>query len=139
LRARDGFTKIEPMTGILLVGLGGCLGSMLRYGLSGAMQRLVPGSTYPSGTLAVNLTGCLLIGVASYLMEYRGVIGGNARHFLIVGVLGGFTTFSAFANETFYLLRGREAMLAGVNVGTQVVVGIALVWVGRVLAYWIWR
>jgi CrcB protein len=107
---------------LLAIGLGGAFGALARYGLSGLLQR---GAAFPVGTLAVNVLGCFLIGV---LFER---LGPGARQFVVVGVLGGFTTFSAFGYETLELLRGGEPRLALANVAANVVLGVGAVLVGR--------
>ena len=83
---------------VLLVGIGGFIGSVLRYWLSGGIQSAAPRSSFPYGTPAVNLLGCLAIGILAELAESRGFLRPDTRAFLFVGVLGGFTTLSAFAN-----------------------------------------
>jgi CrcB protein len=123
---------------ILLVGLGGFAGSIARYLLSGLVQQLA-NATFPLGTLAVNVLGCLLIGSLSELMEARAFLSPEGRALLVIGVLGGFTTFSAFGNETINLARDRDFALAALNVLAHVVVAVGAVWLGRVLAHWIWR
>jgi CrcB protein len=123
----------------LLVAIGGAAGSLLRYAASGAAQALFKTATYPVGTLVVNLLGCLLIGAGSQLAESRGAFAATTRAFLFVGVLGGFTTFSAFSNETLNLFRTGSTALGWVNVAVQVGGGLACVWLGRSLAYAVWR
>lgn len=91
----------------LLVALGGALGSALRYGL-GAWVQGVLGPGFPYSTLVVNALGSFLIGLVLRL-SLEGVLSGEARLFLAVGVLGGFTTFSSFSYETLALLQGGEA------------------------------
>jgi len=127
------------MTKLLLIGAGGFIGSVLRYLLGGAAQALSQSIAFPYGTLAVNILGCFFIGFLSELADVRALIGAETRAFLIVGVLGGFTTFSAFGNETMNLIRGGEAALALMNVGAQVLLGLGAVWLGYTLAYAIWR
>ena len=92
------------MKGWMWVALGGALGSLARWGLSGVVQRW-SGTTFPWGTFAVNLLGSLLIGVVTALALERALVPPEARLFLVTGVLGGFTTFSALSYETFALLR----------------------------------
>lgn len=116
-----------------LVGSGGFVGALLRYGLSGLVHRQVPFATFPYGTLAVNLLGCLLIGVFAGLAESRQLFGPELRTFALIGLLGGFTTFSTLGYETFAMIRDDEYLLAVANVGAQVVLGLALVWAGYVL------
>ena len=118
----------------LIVGSGGFLGALARYGLSGLVQRQVPGAAFPYGTLVVNLVGCLAIGVIVGLVETRQLFGAEFRRFALVGILGGFTTFSTFGYETFAMLREAEYLRAILNVGVQVLLGLALVWLGYNLA-----
>jgi fluoride exporter len=127
------------MTRILLIGAGGFVGSILRYALSGLVQDAARDSFFPYGTLAVNVLGCLAIGVLGELAEARGAFGVETRALLVVGLLGGFTTFSAFGNETMQLLRGAERVLAAANVLANVILGLAAVHVGRVAAQLVWR
>jgi fluoride exporter len=118
---------------VLLVALGGALGSVARYGLSGFVHRYAPPS-FPYGTFVVNVAGCLAFGLIAGLVEARSVISPAARTFLLIGVLGGFTTFSSYAFETFALLRDVEIGRALVNAAGQVVVGLLVLWLGYVLA-----
>jgi CrcB protein len=122
------------MQSLLIVGLGGFVGSVSRYALSGLVQRLAPSDLFPYGTLAVNVAGCLAIGLLHGMMETRMLLGPEARLFLFIGVLGGFTTFSTFGYESFALLRDAEAVRAGANVLLHVVLGLAAVWLGDGLA-----
>jgi fluoride exporter len=121
------------------VGIGGFAGSVLRYLVSGWVQESSRSVSFPYGTLAVNVVGCLLIGGLSYLADERGLLHAEARLFLIVGVLGGFTTFSAFSNETFALLRAGEFVPAAANVLLSVFLCLTAVWLGRAAAFGIWR
>lgn len=115
---------------VLLVGAGGALGAIARYGVGGLIHRNPALAGFPYGTLAVNLLGCLLIGLGAGLADARQAFTPEARLFLFVGVLGGFTTFSSFGYETIALLRDHEILRAGLNAGINVFVGLALVWVG---------
>ena len=129
------------MTRILLVGAGGFVGSVLRYALSSWVQQsargsLFPygtGSLFPYGTLAVNVLGCFAIGILVQLAE-RSAIDAEVRLLLATGLLGGFTTFSAFGNETLDLLREDARSLAAANVLANVLLGLAAVHLGRLLA-----
>lgn len=127
------------MNKALLVGVGGFVGSILRYWVSGWVQQVTASAGFPFGTLAVNLLGCLVIGFLSQLADVRGVFTPETRALVFVGVLGGFTTFSTFSNETFNLFRDNEVFSALTNLTLQVVLGLGAVWLGRTLAYWIWR
>jgi fluoride exporter len=121
------------MERLLLVGLGGGLGSMARYALGGLVGRWKGGWTFPVETLLINVSGCLVIGLLASLAETRGVFAGTTRAFLFVGVLGGFTTFSTFGYESFQLLRDGQLGAAGLSTGLQVVGGLGAVWCGTAL------
>ena len=124
---------------LLLAGVGGFLGSVLRYSVSGFVQGLSRSIDFPYGTLAVNLLGCLAIGFLSQLAEARGIFTAETRTLVFIGVLGGFTTFSAFGNETINLWREGESLLAVTNVAAHLVLCLGAVWISRALAYQIWR
>lgn len=124
---------------VMYVALGGALGSVLRYLLSIWTQSASRSIDFPYGTLAVNLIGCFVIGVLSQLAESRGAFTPEARAFIFIGLLGGFTTFSSFGNETMNLLRDGQTANALANVGANVILGLMLVWLGRTVAFWIWR
>jgi len=123
----------------LMVGVGGFLGSVLRYLVGGLVQSAAAGSTFPYGTLVVNVTGCYAIGVVSSLVETPGAFGPGARALIVMGVLGGYTTFSAFGNETVNLLRDSQRLAAGINVGAHLVLAFSAVWLGRLTASLVWR
>ena len=121
---------LAPMLQLLAIGCGGFLGAIARFGLSGWVQRATR-STFPWGTLAVNVVGCFALGVLMTLVEERSWAGPTARSFVAVGILGSFTTFSTFGVETFELLRSGGLVPAAGNVGGNVVVGLVAVWCGR--------
>ncbi|MDH5805152.1 MAG: fluoride efflux transporter CrcB [Gemmatimonadota bacterium] len=114
----------------LLVGTGGFLGSVLRYSVSGAVYRLFPETTFPWGTLAVNVIGCGLIGALAGLTETRQLMGPEVRLLVIVGVLGGFTTFSTFGYETINLLKAGGGVAALGNVALHITTCLTAVWIG---------
>lgn len=124
---------------ILLVAFGGAFGSVSRYLLGTWIQSVSKSIDFPYGTLMVNLIGCFVIGFLSQLAEARGVFTSEARAFFFIGILGGFTTFSSFGNDTINLLRDGETFNALANVGANVILGLLLVWVGRTVAFWIWK
>lgn len=128
----------ETVYKLLLVGGGGFIGSVLRYLASGYVQNLSGSIGFPYGTLGVNLAGCFVVGFLSYLADVRGVFTPETRAFVFIGLLGGFTTFSTFGNETMNLLRDGENTYALANVGAHVLLGLACVWLGRTMAYLIW-
>jgi CrcB protein len=111
------------------VAVGGAIGAVARYLLGGAVHRLVPGF-FPFGTFVVNILGCLVFGVIIGLAEARLALGPGARLFLLVGVLGGFTTFSSFTFESFELIRSGQLLPASVNVIGQVALGFVALWAG---------
>ena len=120
------------MIKFLLLAAGGALGTILRYSLSGAAYRVL-GGVFPWGTLVVNLAGSLLIGLLWGFFEIEN-LSSNARNFIFIGVLGGFTTFSTFALESFNLFREGELKLAAANVLVSNILGVALVFVGILLS-----
>ena len=123
------------MTRLLLVALGGALGSMARYGVGLGAARLFPGSAWPWGTLTVNVVGGLTMGLLVGWMGLRAGVGQETiRVFAAVGVLGGFTTFAAFSLETVVMIERREYGLAGAYVLLSVVLAVAALMAGLVLA-----
>ena len=117
-----------------LVGLGGGLGSILRFLVSGWSHRVLPQVLFPVGTLAVNVLGCLAIGLLAGFADLRQAVGPQARVFLMIGVLGGFTTFSTFAYESLELSQSGEALKAVFNISGQVAMGLFAAWLGYSLA-----
>ncbi len=121
------------MQRVLFAGLGGFIGSTLRYLLGGWIAGSKGGSTFPWETLVINVTGCLVIGALAALAETRGLFAGTTRVFVFVGVLGGYTTFSSFGYETFQLARDGQHAAAAANVALQIVLGLGAVWAGDTL------
>ena len=117
------------MPNLIIVGFGGFLGAIARYGLSGLVHR-VSGLTLPAGTLVVNALGCLAIGVTMAIVEQRGFFAPATQYFLMIGFVGSFTTFSALGYETFEMLRAGDYRLALGNVGINVIIGISAVVLG---------
>ncbi len=114
----------------LIVGFGGFLGAVMRFGTGTVVTRLLPPISFPVGTLLVNWMGCLLIGLLLGIIDVRGSFTADARLFMMVGLLGGFTTFSAFSAETLLLWRDGSTVRAALNILAQVVGGLALAWLG---------
>jgi CrcB protein len=123
------------MQNVLAVALGGACGALARYGAGLLVGRFVD-SPFPWGTWAVNLVGCLLIGVAAAALGAADV-GREVRLFLVVGVLGAFTTFSTYSLDTLSLVAEGNGALALLNAAGSVVAGLALVWAGRALGQWL--
>ncbi|MGE4158329.1 MAG: fluoride efflux transporter CrcB [Planctomycetota bacterium] len=116
----------------LWVGLGGGLGSVLRYGVGKWISSRL-GAGFPWGTLCVNVLGCLAIGFLQRWLESRGAPE-SLRLFMSVGLLGGFTTFSAFGNETVSLLQSERFGPALLYVMASLVAGLTAVWMGNRLS-----
>ena len=130
---------MPSLLSVFYVALGGALGSASRYLLGTWTQSISKSIDFPYGTLTVNLIGCFMIGFLSQLAEARGAFTSESRAFIFIGILGGFTTFSSFGNDTINLLRDGETFNALANIGANVIVGLLLVWLGRTVSYWIWR
>ncbi|HET6452656.1 MAG TPA: fluoride efflux transporter CrcB [Spirochaetia bacterium] len=127
------------MVRVLLVGLGGAVGSVLRYLLGGLSQGIFQTSRFPIGTLLINLTGCFVIGLLSQLAESQGAFTELTRAFVFVGILGGYTTFSTFSNESLNLFRAGDVLLGVINVVVQALGGLGLAWAGRICGQLVWR
>ncbi|HEX8502557.1 MAG TPA: fluoride efflux transporter CrcB [Pyrinomonadaceae bacterium] len=121
------------MLRLLLVGLAGLAGTLVRYWLSGAVARR-HGEAFPAGTLAVNLLGCFAAGLLFHLMQERQAFNETARAAVFVGLLGGFTTFSSYGLQTFELLREGRAGAAALNVVASNLLGLLMVFAGYSLA-----
>ena len=113
---------------LFVIGLGGALGAMARYGLSGWVQGLVD-STFPLGTLAVNVLGSFLLGFSLYLLESTAPTA-EVRSLVTMGFLGAFTTFSTFSYEALVLLEGGEWFRGGLYIGGSLILGLAGVLMG---------
>ena len=113
----------------LLIALGGAFGSVARYGTGTLLLRVTEKTLFPWGTLAVNLIGCLLIGYLNGLLDDR-LIRPEYRYLLVVGVLGGYTTFSTFGWEAAAFLRERQYLAATSYIMANNVIGVLLVVVG---------
>lgn len=120
-------------TKLLLLGLGGATGTILRYLIAGWVQHLT-GSTFPWGTLIVNVSGCLAIGFLAMLLYGPVLTREEYRVALLIGVLGGYTTFSTFGRETFALANQGQLWAAGANIVLCNVFGLLAVWLGHRLA-----
>lgn len=114
----------------LLVGIGGFLGAVSRYAVSGWVHRWLNNPWFPYGTLTVNILGCFLIGILGGMAESRHLFSPEIRLLTMVGFLGGFTTFSSFGYESLGLLR--DGQFAGMlwNLGLHIVLGLFAVWLG---------
>jgi fluoride exporter len=122
-----------PLAHVVLVALGGLVGSVARYWLSGVVQSFTDHG-FPSGTLAVNIIGSWIIGLVMTLSLERGVLNAELRILLTTGFCGGFTTMSAFSYETLALLRDGEHLLAFGNVSASFVACLGAAWLGSIVA-----
>lgn len=130
---------MEIVIRLCSIGLGGFIGAILRYLVSGWVQDRSGSIIFPFGTASVNLIGCFIIGLLTFLVETRSYLSVETRAFLLIGLLGSFTTFSTFGSETLVLIRSGRIDMAALYAGGQVVVGVIMVWVGRLVAAGVWR
>jgi len=115
----------------IFIALAGLVGTLFRYSLAGFVASKY-GENFPWGTLIVNLIGSFLAGALYYLAEERLLISPALRTVLLIGLLGGFTTFSSYGLQTFALLRNGQIGLATLNVAVSNVLGLLMVWAGYV-------
>ena len=121
------------MKDFLFVGLGGATGSMLRYAVSRWAERALPFFGLPSGTLLVNVAGCLALGFLAGLADSKDLIRSEVRLLLMVGLLGGFTTFSTFGYEALSLARGSVKWMSLLYVVMSFGFGVLAAWLGNLL------
>ena len=114
---------------LLGIAVGGAIGSLLRYLLAGWIQRVL-GDLLPWGTLVVNVLGSFLLGFLAALLRGPVLVREEVRLFLLVGLLGGFTTFSTFSFETLRLAQAGQFLAATLNVVASVVLGLLAAWMG---------
>lgn len=122
------------MTSIVIVGVGGLVGSVFRHLLGGWVAQLTPQAQFPVATLVVNLAGCLVMGVLAGVSERIDWPGPATRLLLVTGLLGGFTTFSSFSLQTLDLLRGGEPGRAALYVLGSVALCLLGAWAGHLAA-----
>ncbi|WP_374596562.1 fluoride efflux transporter CrcB [Brevundimonas sp.] len=123
------------MTRFLIVAAGGALGAVARYGTGVVVGRMFGGMAWPWATLTVNVVGGLLMGALTGWLAFRGGLHAESiRLFAAVGVLGGFTTFSAFSLETALMIEKRQLALAGGYVAASVVLSIIALFIGLTVA-----
>jgi len=121
------------MLNILIIGIGGFIGAILRYLLSGYFYNLY-GNKFPYGTLAVNIIGCLILGFFITLAEGKFIVSPQMKSFVAIGLLGAFTTFSTFSFETLVLLQRELYISAFLNIFISISAGLLAVWLGIILA-----
>ncbi|MFH1429748.1 MAG: fluoride efflux transporter CrcB [Candidatus Margulisiibacteriota bacterium] len=122
------------MKHLLLIGSGGFIGAVLRYLAAGWVHRLVKISWFPVGTLGVNVTGCFVIGLLGGLADNLKVFTPEIRMFLLIGILGSYTTFSTFGYETLALLRDNQIGYALINITAHIILGLFAVWLGYAIS-----
>jgi CrcB protein len=125
------------MSNLLLIGIGGFLGAVLRYLIGGWIQNGV--LDFPLGTLAVNVIGSFMLGLIMYLSEYEGFFSTEMRTFLTIGFVSSFTTMSTFGYETFRFLEQKEIVLFALNLVGTVTLSLLAVYLGKVVAIGLWR
>ena len=117
---------------LLWIALAGAAGTLTRYWMGGAVQRLA-GSSFPYGTFVINVSGCFVFGLFWALATERFNLGGEIRMIVLLGFMGAFTTFSSFVFETMELLKGSEWLLAGANLIGQNLLGLLGLFLGWTL------
>jgi len=117
---------------LVLIALGGGIGSILRY-LTSVMVQKYYASIFPLATLITNVLGCFLIGLIVGLLEKNQMTNSDLKWFLITGFCGGYTTFSAFGYENISLLQSNNSGLAFVYIGVSIITGLFAVWLGLFL------
>ena len=126
--------QIGDILRLVLIGAFGAVGTLLRYGLQGLIQ-IKAGSTFPYGTLVINLTGCFFLGLIGQLLLNRIIVPPEWRMAIAIGFFGGYTTFSSFGWETAKMLEAGEWLWATTYVAASVIFGILLSVAGIRLAY----
>lgn len=122
------------MESIFLIGIGGFIGSIMRYLVTVWSQNLFQDSAFPIGTLIVNVTGCLLLGLLNGFAENHHFFTSHIRLFMFVGILGSFTTFSTFSYETIEMMQNGNSFNAFLNIAIQVIVGLLAAFIGLQIA-----
>ena len=120
------------LVNLIMIIFGGAIGALLRYLVSGAVHKYLD-TAFPIGTLVVNMTGCLFIGFLTQLFE-NFIVSSTFRNFLLIGVLGAFTTFSTFGFESLSMIRDGEIKYAFLNISISVIIGLVFVFAGIILA-----
>jgi len=122
---------------LLFIGVGGFIGAVLRYLVSGWIQSGL--ISFPFGTLGVNFIGSFFLSLVMYLSEYRGLFNEETRIFLTIGLLGAFTTMSTFSYESFKLLEQKEILLLSINVIGTIALTFLAVYLGKFIVVNLWR
>lgn len=123
------------MIHIIYIGVGGFIGAVSRYLLSRYISNLLP--SFPFGTLTVNVLGSFILGFIMYSITAGRNISPELREFITIGIIGGFTTMSAFAYESFRLAELNQFMLFALNIALNIILGIGAIYAGKILASYI--
>ncbi len=121
--------RLMNLSHLLYAALGGAIGSGLRFSVGAFMLRVM-GPGWPWGTYTVNLVGSLIMGLVMGWFAFKGTGGGSAQIFLATGILGGFTTFSAFSLETARMIETKAYAQAALYAGSSVILGVTMVFAG---------
>lgn len=122
------------MFNVLAVGAGGFIGAILRYSLGQLSKTILPGIAFPLGTFLANIIGAFLIGVAFQIFTKQDAMGSAIQLFVMVGIMGGFTTFSSFSLETVNLINGGRFGIAAIYAVVSVLICLLGVWIGKSVA-----
>ncbi|NPV50790.1 MAG: fluoride efflux transporter CrcB [Candidatus Methanofastidiosum sp.] len=122
---------------LFIIGIGGFIGAVLRYLVSGWVQNGI--SYFPLGTLSVNVIGSFFLSVILYLTENKGLFSEETRIFLTIGILGAFTTMSTFSYESFRLLESKETLYLSINIIATVLLTLFAVLLGKIFVLSLWR
>ena len=123
------------MIHIIYIGVGGFIGAVSRYLLSRYISNLLP--SFPFGTLTVNVLGSFILGFIMYSITAGRNISPELREFITIGIIGGFTTMSAFAYESFRLAELNQFILFALNIALNIILGIGAIYAGKALASYI--
>ncbi len=118
---------------LMIIGLGGFLGALMRYETNMLILPIAKNTQFPIATVTINIIGCFVIGALSQLVESQGILSGQSGEFVFIGLLGAFTTFSTFSNETFELARSGNFLYAFFNMSIHLLLGLFAIWAGHAL------
>jgi CrcB protein len=126
------------LNNLIILGLGGFFGAISRYLLSSSVQNMLKDSSFPYGTLAVNILGCFVLGALAHLAETKGLLDAQTHLFLLVGFVGAFTTFSTFSLESASLFQNGQSAAGMLNILGSNLLGVGFVFIGQFMASRLW-